>query len=149
VLYAERHRASYTQAGHALGGRLHVLRNQVASGADDEILAAAGDVKLALRHVAQIAGEEPSVLQNFPGRLRIAEVSLHDAGALDGDLADHARPHRTPLGVDHAHRQTLHRRADRGEGETGRIGNGSGPSLALKNFSIDGVDPHAAILWRK
>ena len=61
---------------------------------EDDFLAAAGDVEIALVHHAEIAGIEPAIrAEDERGRLRIAEIALSDVRSADQYVADLAGRH--------------------------------------------------------
>src|SRR5262249_15136440 len=68
---------------------LQVLRPDIATVDDDEVLGAPGDDQLLAEPVAEIAGVEPAgSVENERRRLGLPEVAGHDARALDEDAPD-------------------------------------------------------------
>jgi hypothetical protein len=62
---------------------LELVGVDVAPGADDEVLDPAGDVELAVRDVAEVAGVEPVVVEQRGGGLGVAEVAARRRRALE------------------------------------------------------------------
>ena len=69
-----------------------VLRPDVAAVDDDQVLGAAGDHQLAVAPVAEVAGVEPAVVQDPRAGVGLPEIARHDAGPVDEEPADTARP---------------------------------------------------------
>src|SRR6185437_7597604 len=79
------------EPGQLLDRPFDVLRPMIAPVDDDHVLGAADDEDVALRHIAHVAGVEPTVgAQAGAGRFLVAEVAVHDAGAANEDLSDSA-----------------------------------------------------------
>src|SRR5437879_427665 len=69
--------------------RLKLFRINIFSRAEnDYILLASGDEKIAARiQMAQIAGKQPTIFDNFGSGIRTVEVALHHDVALNGYFA--------------------------------------------------------------
>src|SRR6185437_7857398 len=79
------------EPGQLLDRPFDVLRPMIAPVDDDHVLGAANDEDIALRHVAHVAGVEPTVLAEAgAGRFLVAEIAMHDARAAHEHLADPA-----------------------------------------------------------
>ena len=59
-----------------------------ASGYDDVLLAIDQPDETVFIKLCHITGVEPAIVENFCGSFRVLVVFDHDAGALDGKLAD-------------------------------------------------------------
>src|SRR3954463_13388377 len=83
----------FDHARHGVDLALDFLRIDVETAGDDEILAAAEDVDVALVvDLAEVAGDEKTVVAKFRlGLLRHAPVSPEHVRALDLDHADRIR----------------------------------------------------------
>ena len=74
---------------------LDLNRVQVLTAGDDDVLLAVHQIVEAFLVLARhVAGVEPALLDRFLGGLRILVVLLHDARALDAELADLSLRHR-------------------------------------------------------
>src|SRR5205823_13950780 len=79
------------EAGQLLDRPFDILRPVVAPVDDDHVLGAADDEDVAARHVAHIAGVEPTVIAEASfGGVLVAEVAVHDRCAADEHFADAA-----------------------------------------------------------
>src|SRR4029079_18650251 len=97
----ERRDVAGLEAGQLLDGPLDVLRPVIAAVDDDHVLGAADDEDVAVRHVAHVAGVEPTVVQARFGRFLVEEIAADVAGAADEDLAEAAfRQHLAVPGAD-------------------------------------------------
>ena len=62
-------------AGNVADRVLDLMRMDVLTGADDDVLDSAGDEEVAAGHVGAVAGVEPSVVEQLPRLGRIMEIA--------------------------------------------------------------------------
>ena len=72
---AKHRNAALADAGDVGDGLLDLLRIEMAAGANDDVLDAAGDVDVAARHVAAVAAVEPTVVEQLAGLGLVAEIA--------------------------------------------------------------------------
>ena len=91
VLHAEGDDTAAADARHLGGGLLDLLRDQVAAGLDDQVLAPAADVDLAVGAVGQVAAVEPAARQrDRGGRFRVVVVAARHRRAAEHEPTDDA-----------------------------------------------------------
>src|SRR4030095_11360445 len=87
------------EAGELLDRPLNILRPMIAAVDDDHVLGPADNEDVAARHIAHVAGIEPTGLHAGLGRFRITEITVHDARPADPDLADRTIVERFAVGA--------------------------------------------------
>ena len=71
----ERRDPAPANSGQLADGALEFVGENIAPGANDQVLDAAGDVNLATGDIGEIAGVEPVAVQQRVGRVGIVEVT--------------------------------------------------------------------------
>src|SRR5919108_218457 len=99
--------------------------------------------------VAEVAGQEPAVVERGSGRLLVVEVALHDARAPHRHLADMSLRDGSPLRVDDLDLDVFDRAADRRERADPlrrmRVPDRHGAPLVLELGAVDRVEARAAV----
>src|SRR6185369_15152626 len=67
--------AVLAQTGNGSDGLFDLVRRDVLTGADDDVLDPAGDEEVAASHIGAIAGIEPPVVEQLTGLGRILEIT--------------------------------------------------------------------------
>ena len=102
VLAAEYRHAAAAHAGNVADRFLQLVRADVATAADDDVLFAAGDVEHAVGEIGAIAGVHPLAVEQALGRLGVAVVAAGRRGAAELERAFGAVGQLDAGGVDHA-----------------------------------------------
>src|SRR4051812_32325212 len=118
--------------------------NVLAGAEDDHFLLASGDEEVALGvEVAEVAGAQPSVFDDFSGSVGPVPITLHDNGPAQPDLSD-GLPVGTGLHfhlrVRDLHVEARNRAADRADKASPRRAYGAGAAAFGKSVGLDDVE---------
>ncbi len=132
-----------------LGDRvLELIREHVAPGPDHDVLGPAGDEQLARSDVPEVAGLEPSVVEQRAGRGVVVPITAGGRGPAKLDATERPFAELVATVVDDPDLVTRERAAtgDKGDGVLGCTRDGAG--LGGETPTIDAVDPGSAP-WRR
>ncbi len=140
---AEDRHAALAHARQVADRLLQLLRVDVAAGADDHVLGAAGDEDLALGDVGHVARVEPVAVEQLPGGLRVAVVAAGGGGPAELQAALLALAELGAGGVDDADLVARQRVAAADEAQRGLVVRRRrlGAAGARQAVAVDGVDP--------
>ncbi|MNZ63815.1 hypothetical protein D3C78_819690 [compost metagenome] len=147
---AEHRHAAAAHAGQLADRLLQIVGVEVAAAADDQVLAAPGDVQLAAGEIGIVAGHQPVVMEQPGAGRRVAVVAAGGRGAAKLQVADLALRQRQAGVVDDAQRVTGQRRTTGDEAQrlviVGR--RGLGQAAGDERLAHHPVDLHATPRWR-
>ena len=148
---AEDRDAALAHAVHRTDRLLDFLRIEVAPGADDDVLDAAGDEEVVADPVGAVAAVQPAAVEQRGGLPRVAEIALRGRRAAEPQPALDALGDVAAVVVDQAHLVPGQRRAAGDEAQRRGVAGvrRHGAAFAREGLAPDGVDRRHAPQWRE